>query len=171
LFAVEAPEEGGYLIAEGQAAWDFGDRLQSSLLLALAGDALGGANSILALTVDYLRTRTQFDRPLAMFQALKHRVADLKTLLAAAEALFWSRASGGASLTELGALKSRACAVYRTIAEEAIQLHGGIGLTQEHHCHLFLKRAMLNAALCGSGDHWDEARAREILSARRSDAI
>jgi alkylation response protein AidB-like acyl-CoA dehydrogenase len=164
LFDVEVLDaEAGSVIAEGQNAWELHDRLQSHMLLALAGDSLGGADAILALTIDYLKTRRQFDRPLAMFQALKHRVADLKIELAAAEALFWSRANDATILTRMGALKALTCRAYCAIAEEAIQFHGGIGLTQEHHCHLFLKRAMLNAALGGGGDHWDAQAGRHLL--------
>jgi alkylation response protein AidB-like acyl-CoA dehydrogenase len=150
------------IIAQGEPVRTLAARLKAHMCLALAADSLGGADAILAFTIDYLQTRKQFDRPLAMFQALKHRCADLKTLLTAAEALLWSRTTE-APLTQLGALKAHATSVYRTIAEEAIQLHGGIGLTQEHHCHLFLKRAMLNAALGGDADMWEELAGRNAL--------
>lgn len=157
-----APE---LVLAEGEPARALFERLQSLLLLALAADSLGGAQAALDLTVDYLKTRRQFGRPLALFQALKHRVADLRTWLSAAEALFWTRAADpAATLTEMGALKAHATSVYRQITEEAIQLHGGIGLTMEHTCHLFLKRAMLNAALGGDADHWEEAAGRQTLA-------
>lgn len=162
LFTVKTATA-GLPIADGDAAAAFDEKLKSRLSLMLAADSLGGANAILAHTIDYLKTRTQFDRPLAMFQALKHRVADLKTRLAAAEALLWSQAKDAATSTQLGALKAHSCTVYRAIAEEAIQLHGGIGLTQEHHCHLFLKRAMLNTALGGDSDHWEEQAGRKLL--------
>jgi alkylation response protein AidB-like acyl-CoA dehydrogenase len=118
------------------------------------------------MSVEYLKTRKQFDRPLAMFQALKHRCADLKVLVAGAEALLWSRAvDAEASVTDLGALKALASDVYRMVAEEAIQLHGGIGLTEEHDCHLFMKRAMLNLQLGGSADAWREKAGRQALAA------
>jgi alkylation response protein AidB-like acyl-CoA dehydrogenase len=163
LFDVTLDETGGLTLAEGVAATALADRLQAQLLLALAADSLGGAAAILDLTVDYLKTRRQFDRPLAMFQALKHRVADLKIRLEGADALFWSCATGEPSLVEAGALKALATATYCAIAEEAIQLHGGIGLTAEHHCHLFLKRALLNAALGGDADHWEEQAGRALM--------
>jgi alkylation response protein AidB-like acyl-CoA dehydrogenase len=154
---------GGMTLAEGAAATALAERLQAQVLLALAADSLGGAAAILSLTIEHLKTRRQFDRPLAMFQALKHRVADLKILLEGAEALFWSRATGTPTLAELGALKAYATATYVAIAEEAIQLHGGMGLTAEHHCHLFLKRALLNAALGGSNDGWEERAGRALM--------
>ena len=154
----------GLMLAEGDAATALAQRLEAQMLLALAGDSLGGADAILELTIEYLGTRRQFDRPLALFQALKHRVADMKTWLSAAEALFWSRAADPASdVLDLGALKAHASSVYRAIAEDAIQLHGGIGLTMEHPCHLFLKRATLNAVLGGDADHWEEQAGRAAL--------
>ncbi len=100
-----------------------------------------------------------------MFQALKHRCADLKTQVVAAEALLWKRAiEDEASVTDLGALKALASDVYHMVTEEAIQLHGGIGLTDEHNCHLFMKRAMLNLQLGGSVDTWRERAGRQALA-------
>ena len=154
----------GIVLAEGAAAARLSATLHGQLLFALAGDSLGGAGAVLAMTIDYLSTRRQFDRPLAMFQALKHRAADLKTRLSAAEALFWSRAAGAPSPTELGALKALATTLYRDVAEEAIQLHGGIGLTMEYPCHRFLKRALLNCALGGDADLWEERAGRALLA-------
>jgi alkylation response protein AidB-like acyl-CoA dehydrogenase len=165
LFDVTLTAAPELVLAEGGAARALCEHLQSLLLLALAADSLGGAQAALDLTVDYLKTRRQFGRPLALFQALKHRVADLRTWLSAAEALFWNRAADpAATLTQMGALKAHATSVYRQITEEAIQLHGGIGLTMEHTCHLFLKRAMLNSALGGDADHWEEAAGRQALA-------
>jgi alkylation response protein AidB-like acyl-CoA dehydrogenase len=164
LFDVELPSENiGEDLIQGTAAWALSDRLQICKLLALSADSLGGAEAALAMTIDYLKTRRQFDRPLAMFQALKHRVADLKIAHRAAEALLWNRATGTPSLAEMGALKAHCTTVYARIAEEAIQLHGGIGLTQEHPCHLFLKRAFLNCALGGDADHWEEMAGRTVM--------
>ena len=163
LFDVR-PTADGLILAQGEAAKALAQRLQAQMLLALAGDSLGGAGAILELTIEYLGTRRQFDRPLALFQALKHRVADMKTWLSAAEALFWNRATDDAAgVLELGALKAHAAGVYRAITEDAVQLHGGIGLTMEHHCHLFLKRATLNAALGGDADYWEEQAGRAAL--------
>jgi alkylation response protein AidB-like acyl-CoA dehydrogenase len=157
--------EPGMFLARGAAATTIADRLRTGLVLAIAADSLGGAAACLAMTVEYLKTRRQFDRPLAMFQALKHRCADLKIELGAAEALLWSRAGDeSATTTDIGAAKVLACDIFRKIAEEAIQLHGGIGLTDEHMCHLFMKRAMLNLQLGGDLDVWRERAGRQALA-------
>jgi alkylation response protein AidB-like acyl-CoA dehydrogenase len=154
------------ILARGEAAQQLNEQLKGDLLLANAADSLGGANRILELTVEYLKTRKQFDRPLGMFQALQHRCADLKVLIGAAEALLWSRAvQPGATIVELGGLKAHAAEVYRWVCEEAIQLHGGVGLTEEFYPHLFMKRANLNVQLGGDADLWRELAGREALAA------
>ncbi len=153
------------VVAEGEAAQVLHDRISPVAQLAIAADSLGGANACLDMTVEYLKTRRQFDRPIAMFQALKHRCADLKTRISAAEALLWQRAAdGNASIADLGVTKALANECYLSTVEEAIQLHGGIGLTDEHSCHLFMKRAMLNQQLSGNADHWREAAGRQALA-------
>lgn len=157
--------EPGMFVAKGDVSHTLANRLREELVLAIAADSLGGASACLDMTVDYLKTRKQFDRPLAMFQALKHRCADLKTQIVAAEALLWARAGDASATTaDIGAMKALASDIYRLVAEEAIQLHGGIGLTDEHNCHLFMKRAMLNVQLGGDADHWREAAGRQALA-------
>ena len=155
----------GMFLARGEVSHRIANKLRTDLVLAVAADSLGGAAACLAMTVEYLKTRRQFDRPLAMFQALKHRCADLKIELGAAEALLWARAGDeAATTTDIGAAKVLACDIFRKIAEEAIQLHGGIGLTDEHNCHLFMKRAMLNLQLGGDLDVWRERAGRQALA-------
>jgi alkylation response protein AidB-like acyl-CoA dehydrogenase len=141
------------------------DAIAPEAHLALAADCLGGANAALDMSVEYMKVRKQFDRPIAMFQALKHRAADCKTRIVPAEALLWSRSSADAvTVTQMGALKTYAAEVYAGVTEEAIQFHGGIGLTEEHQIHLFMKRAMLNLQLSGSPDLWKERQGREALA-------
>lgn len=156
------------VLATGAAAQALSRRLAALRDFGLAADAVGGAAAILAMTVDYLQTRQQFGRPLALFQALKHRCADLKALSEAADALLQqniARADGldAADAEALGmAAKRLACSAYATVAEEALQLHGGIGMTEEHGCHLFLKRALLNDQL-GRGDVYEQELAEGLL--------
>lgn len=141
------------ILARGPAARALAANLATHRDFALAADSVGGAAALLDLTVEYLKTRRQFGRPLAMFQALKHRCADLKALTAAAEALLLGNLDKAVHGSDAEAevmgkqAKSLACSVYFRVAEESLQLHGGIGMTSEHVCHRFLKRALLNAQL------------------------
>jgi len=134
------------------SAWD---ELLDHACVALACDSMGGASHILEQTVDYLKMRVQFDRPIGSFQALKHRCATWKILQEAAGALTGHAAqllSADAPLKSAWASNAKfyACDAYASIAGDAIQLHGGIGFTWEHDCHLFFKRAKLNQVLFGA---------------------
>jgi len=138
--------------------------------LALACDAVGGAEQIFEETLAYMETRKQFGRAIASFQALKHRCADLRTSMEAARALVdaagLSFAAGQGEWRAMAA-SSRlyAGAVYRQVTEEAVQLHGGIGFTWEQSCHLFLKRARLNDALGGTAEQRKDDVAVVMLQA------
>ena len=128
------------------------DAIAAHLHFAVAADCVGAAEAALEQSVEYLKTRRQFDRPLAMFQALKHRCADLLTRISLAEAFVADqvdRAARGEGdrLTLARGAKAMASGVFRQVAEEAVQLHGGIAMTTEYPCHRFLKRALLNEHL------------------------
>jgi len=131
-----------------------GQALLAQASLAIAADCDGGANAILELTLDYLKTRQQFGKPIGSFQALKHRCAEHKIALVAsggllAEATTRLARGDGEALRFALAAKALCASVYFRIAEDAVQLHGGIGYTWEHPCHLYLKRARLNQQLFG----------------------
>jgi alkylation response protein AidB-like acyl-CoA dehydrogenase len=126
--------------------------------VALSADQVGGAQRALDLTVEYAKTRIQFGRPIGSFQAVKHRLADLYTLVESARSASYAAAAAAAAASEnelaLTTAAARAKAycseAYATAAGEAIQLHGGIGITWEHDIHLYFKRAHSSAQLFGS---------------------
>ncbi|MFF0216610.1 acyl-CoA dehydrogenase family protein [Streptomyces vinaceus] len=112
----------------------------------LAAEAVGAAGQALARTVDYVRQREQFGRPIGSFQAVKHRLADLYVQVQAARSAAyyaaWDPRQGGLALAQ-------ALEALRITAGEAIQLHGGIGFTWEHDAHLYFKRAAADELLFG----------------------
>lgn len=145
------------VLAEGTAAKAMIRQLLSLRDFYLAADTIGGAQAMLDVTVEHLQTRIQFKRPLALFQALKHRCADMKASIVAAEAMLYDALrkidgdleSGDCSTKAMGA-KMFCTNMFTQVAEDCLQLHGGIGMADEHPCHLFLKRALLSEQLCGS---------------------
>lgn len=152
------------MLTDAEGAKALHDRLSGEAQVALAADCIGAAQAALDMTIEYMKVRRQFDRPIALFQALKHRAADMKTRIVVAEALLWKRArDADADVAQLAAAKVLAAEAFRFVTEEMVQLHGGIGLTDEHPCHRFLKRALLNLQLCGSPDLWNERVGREAL--------
>ena len=165
----------GDLIARGEAAAALLERILTWRDFALAAEAIGGAAALLEQTIEYLQTRRQFGRPLAMFQALKHRCADLQALVEAAEALLQdglARVTGGGYEFLPGSDSRRAgqaamfmaCEAYSTVAEESLQLHGGIGMTAEHSCHRYLKRALLDEHLGRGRENYEIALADEMMA-------
>ncbi len=143
--------------------------LEGHFDLAIACDSIGGAEALLAETIAYMSTRQQFGRAIASFQALKHRCAEHKVKLEAARVfvedavLRFSALIDRGSITAAAGAKLCATTVYRRIAEDAIQLHGGIGFSWAHDCHLFLKRALLNEVLGGSPEAYRDRIAAPLI--------
>ena len=147
----DAPARQIAVAAAAEAAVDAGLTAGAAVL---AAEQLGLAQRCLDMTVGYLKERHQFARPIGSFQALKHRLADLWTMITLARAA--SRyaaaclADGDPDAPVAVALaKSACCEAAVTAAQECVQLHGGIGFTWEHPAHLYLKRA--KAASVGFG--------------------
>jgi len=121
-------------------------RVVDEATVALAGEMLGGMTEALDRTLGYLRERRQFGVPIGSFQALKHRAARLyielelsrSAVMAAARALD-AQGAGAAPLVSLA--KARLSDAYCLVANEAVQMHGGIGMTDEHDIGFFMKRA------------------------------
>ncbi|MEV0685411.1 acyl-CoA dehydrogenase family protein [Nocardia sp. NPDC050378] len=123
--------------------------------LVTAAESAGAADHVLARTLTWLFERYTFGRPLASYQALKHRMADNKTWLEACRATsFAAAAAWDAEATETGeyvsVAKSYVGAKAPVIAQDCVQLHGGIGVTWEHDLHLYLRRITLGRALYGT---------------------
>ncbi len=135
--------------------------------VALAAEALGGAEQVLEMTTEYAKQRQQFGRAIGSFQALKHRLADMMVEVEAAKSAAWYAAcvadEDPAQLAEAAATaKSYCCDAFFNCAASAIQLHGGIGFTWEHDAHLYFKRARATSSLLGS-PAWQRERLLRTL--------
>lgn len=120
--------------------------LKCTLAILTAAELLGIADAVFQKTVEYLKTRQQFGRPIAKFQALQHRLADMFVKLQALEALVFEAAR--AELGPRSAFAARA-AIHRArettidLCQEAVQLHGAMGYSDECEIGARLKRAMV----------------------------
>jgi alkylation response protein AidB-like acyl-CoA dehydrogenase len=133
----------------------------------LAAEQFGVAERCLELTVDHLRQRFQFGRPLGSFQGLKHRLADLWVAVAQARATARYAvdrvAAGDADAPVAAAIaQAHGSPVVVRAAEECVQMHGGLGFTWEHPAHLYLKRARSDALALGTADR-HRARLAELV--------
>jgi alkylation response protein AidB-like acyl-CoA dehydrogenase len=143
---------GELVVADGEPA--VRRALQAGTAL-LASEQLGVARWCLDTTVAYLNDRRQFGRVVGGFQALKHRLADLYTGVesanAAARYAAAALAAGDPDAPVATAVAQAFCGdLAVTAAEEAVQLHGGIGMTWEHPAHLYLKRAKADQIALGT---------------------
>ncbi|GAA3550076.1 acyl-CoA dehydrogenase family protein [Streptomyces osmaniensis] len=132
----------------------------------LASEQLGLAEWTLTETVRYLKERKQFNRPVGGFQALKHRLAQLwlevVNLRAAARNAADALSTGEDVDVAVAVAQAYAAPVAVHAAEEALQLHAGIGMTWEHPVHLYLKRAKADSIAYGTAGAHREALAETI---------
>lgn len=124
-------------------------------------EMVGALDSVFTMTVAWARDRHSFGRPLASYQALKHRFADLKTQLEACRAIAALATRHVSARAVDAALTVSAAKAYIgehsvAIVQDCIQLHGGIGVTWEHDLHLFLRRIEVNRAMFGTTEEHQE---------------
>jgi len=128
------------------------------ILIGHVAEMLGLMQGAMALTLDYVRTREQFGRPIGSFQALQHRLVDDSLALETARSLLYQtcKAFDGrrGQRAMAAALKAQASEAVLQVTKSAIQLHGAIGFTYEHDAGLYLKRAMALSVQYGTAaDH------------------
>ncbi len=170
---VEVPESA--LVGRcGDAAADVERQFQLAMALASAESA-GAAGRVLEFTLEWAFDRFSFGRPLASYQALKHRFADMKT---------WSEACHATASAALAAIAAGDPAAGRLariaksytgdhapeIIQDCVQMHGGIGVTWEHDIHLYLRRVATNRTMYGEPAEHREAIAAMLLDVAGGEA-
>jgi alkylation response protein AidB-like acyl-CoA dehydrogenase len=140
------------LIAVGAAAEAAIEAALDSGRIGLAAAMLGGARAAFAATLEHLKTRQQFDRPIGSFQALQHRCARVYIAIELAAAALRSALDETDLAPRRGAALAKASCgeAYLLAAREGVQMHGGIGVTDEHEIGFHLKAAQVGNTLLGS---------------------
>lgn len=131
------------------------ERQRQVALVLQCAEIVGILDSVLAMTHQWLLDRHSFGRPLASYQALKHRFADMKLWFEAARATTAGAVEAVGNRSEdapklVSVAKAYVAERAPVMLQDCVQLHGGIGVTWEHDLHLFLRRATLNRAMFGS---------------------
>ena len=156
---VQSDEESKVSPVAGVAFADEVARQAQVAAVLLAAESVGAMEAAFAMTVQWAFDRYSFGRPLASYQALKHRFADMKSWLEASHAISDAAAAAvSANAADAAELVSAAKAYIGEygveLAQDCVQLHGGIGVTAEHDLHFFLRRITLDRTLYGTpGDH------------------
>ena len=138
-------------------------------IVAMGAEALGATQSLLDATVEYCKTREQFGQQIGKFQALQHRMADMYLKVEELRSLLYNAAiqldEGSADApAACAALKVKLAEAGRFVSQQAVQLHGGIGMTDELIVGHHYKRLMLLSRLFGDEDYYLE-RYRELRAA------
>ena len=131
------------------------DQQSHTAMVLQCAEAIGILDAVLAMTIAWARDRHSFGRPLASYQALKHRFADMTMWLHAC------RAITAAAVTAVGAQRPDAALVVSAaksylgehagpLIHDCVQLHGGIGVTWEHDLHIYLRRITLYRSMFGT---------------------
>jgi alkylation response protein AidB-like acyl-CoA dehydrogenase len=137
--------------------------------LLTAFEQIGGAERALEITREFTLGRYAFGRPIASFQALKHRMADVYAAiqLATSNAYYgaWALSTGDRELaTAACGARIQASDAFDRAATEMIQMHGGVGYTWEYDCHLFYRRAKLLSLALGAPAEWRELLVQRLTA-------
>ncbi|SPA23077.1 Acyl-CoA dehydrogenase, C-terminal:Acyl-CoA dehydrogenase, central region [Cupriavidus taiwanensis] len=150
---------------QGQAALAHG---LTHAIAALCAELVGGMEQTIEITAGYLKVRKQFGVPIGSFQALQHRMADMAAELEVARSMLYAllasienddAAARARTVSQAKALIGRAA---RYVSSQGIQLHGGIGMTEEYIVGHYFKRAVVADALFGSADLHEAGNARAL---------
>lgn len=156
-------------LASGDAVLDALREAVSDATALAAAELVGVSDRAFEITLDYIKTREQFDKPIGSFQVIQHRAVDLNVMCEVAQAAvreILGQMDGEADPKRRARLasraKARAVTAAREITRDAVQLHGAVGYTDEFEIGLYLNRALVLSAWLGDDAYhrrlWFEAR-------------
>jgi alkylation response protein AidB-like acyl-CoA dehydrogenase len=143
--------------------------IQRALNRAMAGkvvEMLGGAEAVLEMTVEYVKQRTQFGRPVGSFQAVQHHCANMATDVEGSRHIAyqaaWRVSESLPTDREVAMAKAWVSGAYQRVCATAHQCHGAIGFTREHNLQLYTRRAKVQELEYGNVNFHRELVLREI---------
>ncbi|HUQ00551.1 MAG TPA: acyl-CoA dehydrogenase [Aeromicrobium sp.] len=151
------------------------DSLRRCAMALATAEASGIAAWCLATAVEYAKVREQFGQPIGRFQAIKHLCAEMLETVEAISAVAWDAANtaGSSGQGDLSADVAGAVALDGAVrvAQQCIQVLGGIGFTFEHSAHLYLRRAVALRSWLGAGDRHAARLARRLVAGERRELV
>lgn len=143
-----------HVVAGANLGGGIADHMHDLLLIGVSADLLGVMERALDITLDYLRVREQFGRPIGSFQALQHMAVDDHIEIELTRSLLYQTCrafdENRGNRAMAAAVKARAAKAALAVTKSTIQLHGAIGFTDEHDIGLYLRRAMALAPQYGN---------------------
>jgi len=155
------------LLCEGDGADRLARETLARMAVVTAHEQLGGAEALMFTARDYANTRKAFGQPIGAFQSVKHRIAELYTLveIARANCIHAASREGRADfIRAAAAARLSATEAYDTAARDTVQIHGGIGVTWEGGLHLHMRRARSLAIEQGNMLFWEDLLVDELAT-------
>jgi acyl-CoA dehydrogenase len=167
-----APAE---VLGEAGAGWSQLERLFDRAAVPFAFEQVGGAEAALHMAREYALGRYAFGRPIASFQAIKHKLADMYIAhtLARSNCYYgaWALSTDAAELPVAAATaRVSATKAFHECSKENIQTHGGMGFTWEFDCHMYYRRSKLLSVNLGALGRWKDMLITRIERSNRADA-
>jgi alkylation response protein AidB-like acyl-CoA dehydrogenase len=155
------------MLGRRDTAWPLLQRALDKATVALCAEMVGGAEKAMEMCVDYAKIRVQFGRQIGGFQAIKHKIADMKVWVENAKSIVyyaaWAVDSDAPEAPRATSMAKAYCSeMYTRVTADGIQVHGGIGFTWEHNMHLYFKRAKSSEVLLGN-TLWHRERTAALI--------
>ena len=159
--------DGDALMGAPDKAWPHLKRALEWATSALCAEMIGGVQKVLETSTEYAKTRHQFGKPIGIYQAVAHKLADMLVLSESGRsATYYAAWTVDADAPDRALASSMAKAyvsdAYRKAAGDGIQVHGGIGFTWEHDMHLYFKRAKSSEVTLGDATYHRELVAQAL---------
>jgi alkylation response protein AidB-like acyl-CoA dehydrogenase len=159
--------EADALMGAPHQAWPALKRTLEWATAALCAEMIGGTQKVLESSTEYAKTRHQFGKPIGIYQAVSHKLADMLVLSESGRsATYYAAWAVEADAPDRSLASSMAKAyvsdAYRKVAGDGIQVHGGIGFTWEHDMHLYFKRAKASEVTLGDATYHRELVAQAL---------
>jgi alkylation response protein AidB-like acyl-CoA dehydrogenase len=158
---------GDAVMGQPDRAWPRLKRAFEWATAALCAEMVGGLQKVLETSTEYAKTRHQFGKPIGIYQAVSHKVADMLVMSESGRsATYYAAWTVDADAPDRSLASSMAKAyvsdAYRKVAGDGIQVHGGIGFTWEHDMHLYFKRAKSSEVTLGDATYHRELVAQAL---------
>ena len=149
--------------------WPIIERALARATAAHCVQMVGGADAVVDMTVEYVKQRTQFGRPVGSFQAVQHHCSNMATDVEGARHIAyqaaWAISEGQPARREVAMAKVWCSGAYQRVCSLGHQCHGAIGFTQEHNLQLYTRRAKVQELSYGNSHDHKEIALQEIEAA------
>lgn len=154
------------ILGDLDKGWEIVEEIMEKSAFALCPWMVGSAQQVLEMATDYAKERVQFGRPIGSFQAIQHKCANIATDVAGGRDITyqtaWKLSEGIPCKKDISMAKAWISEAYRNACVEATQIHGGIGITQDHDMQLYYRRAKGMEIAFGDADYHLELVARQM---------